>query len=56
MVSELDVPDMGPLGDLLVDGIEGAMRLNLPEVAHLPSLEDPVAFNTALGRFLENDR
>ena len=56
IVSELDVPDMEPLGDLLANEITGARKVTLPGVTHLPSLEDPDAFNAALNGFLDTRR
>jgi pimeloyl-ACP methyl ester carboxylesterase len=45
-----------PLADarLLADGIPGATLTVVDQAAHLPNLEQPAAFNAALGQFLDS--
>jgi len=45
-----------PLSDarLLADGIPGATLTVVDQAAHLPNLEQPAAFNAALGQFLDS--
>jgi len=38
---------------VLHDGIPGSRLVTLPRIGHLPSLEDPAAFEAALSGFLD---
>lgn len=49
---DLDLGYFFPRCEAMVQRIPGARRSVLPGVAHLPSLEAPAAFNTALAAFL----
>jgi cystathionine beta-lyase/cystathionine gamma-synthase/pimeloyl-ACP methyl ester carboxylesterase len=63
LLTELAIPalvlvgsddEFTPLADarLLADRIPGAALTVIPDAGHLPNLEQPAAFNRALGRFL----
>lgn len=52
IVSELDVPDMMPLGKHLAAGITHARLEEFPATAHLPNMEAPDAFNELVAAFL----
>jgi pimeloyl-ACP methyl ester carboxylesterase len=49
-----DVRYIQQVSDRLADGIPGAHRIDLDDVAHLPPLERPTEVNTALLDFLDN--
>jgi pimeloyl-ACP methyl ester carboxylesterase len=53
IVGELDLPATSAMAAMLVDGVPGARRIDLPDVAHLPSLERPAWFTETLGAFLD---
>ena len=52
IVGELDLPSVSIAADALVDGVAGARRIDVPGVAHLPSLERPEWFTETLLAFL----
>jgi pimeloyl-ACP methyl ester carboxylesterase len=52
IVGELDIPDFRLIAELLAANLTSARLLSFPECGHLPPLEDPDAFNTALVAFL----
>lgn len=49
-----DVPGVQAVADLLMDGITGARRLDLPNTGHLPPLERPTEVTLALVEFLSS--
>ena len=53
LVGELDQPDMLAFGEYLGQEIPGAAFEVLPEVAHLPPMEDPESFVAVVREFLE---
>lgn len=56
VIGDQDLPHIKDLGDILVSGISGAQRINIPRAGHLVNLAAPEAFNTALLGFLrQND-
>jgi pimeloyl-ACP methyl ester carboxylesterase len=52
IVGELDLPSVSIAAGTLVDGVAGARRIDVPGVAHLPSLERPEWFTETLLAFL----
>jgi 3-oxoadipate enol-lactonase len=52
LVGELDVSATAQGADLIMAAVPGARRIDLPDVAHLPSLERPEWFTTTLLAFL----
>jgi len=52
IVGELDTPRVAPTAGMLVAGVAGARRIDLPGVAHLPNLERPEWFTETLLGFL----
>jgi pimeloyl-ACP methyl ester carboxylesterase len=52
IVGELDVAATAKAADLIQASIPGAHRIDLPDVAHMPSLERPDWFTTTLLEFL----
>jgi pimeloyl-ACP methyl ester carboxylesterase len=52
IIGELDVAATARGGDLIVAAIPGAHRIDLPDVAHMPSLERPDWFTSTLLDFL----
>jgi pimeloyl-ACP methyl ester carboxylesterase len=52
IVGGLDPSGTGQAADALVAGVPGARRIDLPDVAHLPSLERPDWFTETLLGFL----
>ena len=52
IVGELDLPSVAIAAGALVDGVAGARRIDVPGVAHLPSLERPEWFTETLLAFL----
>jgi pimeloyl-ACP methyl ester carboxylesterase len=54
MMGGLDIELMLPVGDALEAGIAGARRIDLPDAAHLPSLENPELFNQIVLDFLQD--
>jgi pimeloyl-ACP methyl ester carboxylesterase len=52
IVGELDPSGTGQAADALVAGVHGSHRIDLPGVAHLPSLERPQWFTETLLAFL----
>ena len=52
IVGELDLPPVAIAADALVEGVAGARRIDVPGVAHLPSLERPEWFIETLLAFL----
>ena len=53
IVGLLDLPATSAMASILVDGVPNARRIDLPDVAHLPSLERPTWFTETLGSFLD---
>ncbi|MBG0826417.1 alpha/beta hydrolase [Planomonospora sp. ID67723] len=47
-----DVPGIQEVSDLLAEGVEGALRIDLPATGHLPPLERPHEVTAALTGFL----
>ncbi len=54
VVGLLDLPDALASAETLVAGIPGARRLNIPDAAHLPSMERPDVVNSAIEAFIES--
>jgi pimeloyl-ACP methyl ester carboxylesterase len=52
MIGGLDTPSTQGSAGLVASGIPGARRIDLPDVAHMPSLERPEWFNETLLEFL----
>jgi 3-oxoadipate enol-lactonase len=52
IIGGLDTPSTRASADLVAAGIAGARRIDLPDVAHMPSLERPEWFNETLLAFL----
>lgn len=52
MIGGLDTPSTQSSAGLVAAGIPGARRIDLPDVAHMPSLERPDWFNETLLEFL----
>lgn len=52
MVGEYDDPDLHLAARYLADRLSDRDPVMIPDAAHLPSLEQPEAFNTALKAFL----
>jgi pimeloyl-ACP methyl ester carboxylesterase len=52
IVGLLDIAATATVADLLVAGVPGARRVDLPDVAHLPNLERPEWFTDTLLAFL----
>jgi pimeloyl-ACP methyl ester carboxylesterase len=52
IVGLLDIAATATVADVLVEGIAGARRIDLPDVTHLPSLERPEWFTGTLLEFL----
>jgi len=52
MIGDNDLPDMQAISQLVADTINGAKRLLMPGVAHLPNLENPILFNRSVIDFL----
>lgn len=52
IVGLLDITATATVADLLVAGVPGARRVDLPDVAHLPNLERPDWFTETLLAFL----
>ena len=52
IIGGLDTPSTRGSADLVAAGIAGARRIDLPDVAHMPSLERPDWFNATLLEFL----
>jgi 3-oxoadipate enol-lactonase len=53
IVGMLDVPATSTTASMLVDGAPNARRVDLPDVAHLPSMERPTWFTETLRTFLD---
>lgn len=53
---ELDAPSQLLAADVLVAGVAGARRIDVPGVAHLPNLERPELFTSMLLSFLADIR
>ena len=53
IVGLLDLPATSTTASMLVDGAPNARRIDLPDVAHLPSLERPTWFTETLRTFLD---
>jgi 3-oxoadipate enol-lactonase len=53
IVGLLDLPATATTAQMLVDGAPNARRIDLPDVAHLPSLERPTWFTETLRTFLD---
>jgi pimeloyl-ACP methyl ester carboxylesterase len=52
VVGTLDLTDIRMAADLLVERVPGAVRAEIPDVAHLPALERPQEVAAVLGPFL----
>jgi 3-oxoadipate enol-lactonase len=52
IVGDEDQPDIIAVAGLLESGIAGAKKVVMPGTAHLPNMEQPVAFNRIVGEFL----
>jgi len=52
MIGDGDLPDMQAISQLVTDRIHGAKRQLIPNVAHLPNLENSVLFNRSVIDFL----
>ncbi|HEY4190172.1 MAG TPA: alpha/beta fold hydrolase [Candidatus Limnocylindrales bacterium] len=52
MIGGLDTPSTRRSADLVAAGIPGARRIDLPDIAHMPSLERPEWFTETLLAFL----
>ena len=53
IVGLLDLPATSETASMLVEGAPNARRIDLPDVAHLPSLERPTWFTEALRSFVD---
>jgi 3-oxoadipate enol-lactonase len=53
IVGRLDIAATSRIADLLVERVPGARRIDLPDVAHMPSLEQPGWFTETLLGFLD---
>ena len=53
LVGETDLDDFRRIAAACRERIPGARAVTLPGVGHLPNMEDPAAFNAALGAFLD---
>lgn len=56
MVGDLDVPEFIELANLVAQQLNGAEKVGLAGVAHLPSLEQPELFNRVVVNFLGRQR
>jgi pimeloyl-ACP methyl ester carboxylesterase len=54
MVGEHDLPDVRQAADHLATTLGDGKAVVIPDAAHLPSLEQPEAFNRALFGFLDS--
>lgn len=52
VLGALDDPNIGAIGDLLVEGIAGAQKVVISDAAHLPNMEHPAKFNSIVLEFL----
>ena len=52
IVGEQDVPEFIELADIVAQGINGAEKVMIAGVAHLPSMEKPTLFNSIVLDFL----
>jgi pimeloyl-ACP methyl ester carboxylesterase len=52
IVGDEDVPDIAKIGDILADGIKGAKKVVMHDVAHVPNMEQPEEFNRIVLDFL----
>ncbi|HUL06101.1 MAG TPA: alpha/beta fold hydrolase [Candidatus Acidoferrum sp.] len=52
IVGDEDQPDIPAIGDLLESGIAGARKIVMRGAAHLPSMEQPAAFNRIVRDFV----
>lgn len=52
MIGALDTPSTRASADLVASGVRGARRIDVPDVAHMPSLERPEWFTSTLLAFL----
>ncbi len=53
IVGEHDLPDFHAIAEILARDIPRAHRVVMPGLGHLPSMEDPPAFNRVLLEFLD---
>lgn len=53
VVGALDHPEILRAADVLVDGIDGAHKVIIPDAAHVPNMEQPAIFNEAVLNFLK---
>jgi 3-oxoadipate enol-lactonase len=54
MIGALDTPSTRGSADVVAAGVPGARRIDLPDVAHMPSLERPEWFTATLLEFLDS--
>lgn len=54
ILGELEPRDLHEIAELLASKVPGAKRINLPNTAHLPSLERPSDFNRIVAEFLSS--
>lgn len=54
IVGELDVPAILEIADKLTNEIDGAYQIVMPNVAHLPNMENPADFNQHVIEFLKS--
>jgi pimeloyl-ACP methyl ester carboxylesterase len=52
IIGDGDVPDELAIADRLAAGIAGARKIIMHGAAHLPSMEQPEAFNRTVSEFL----
>ena len=52
VIGALDTTGTRASADLLTDGVAGVERVDFPDAAHVPNLEHPERFNTAVRDFL----
>ena len=52
IVGELDIPEMGPASDSIVNGIPEARKVSMLNCGHMVNMEDPDTFNKILLEFL----
>lgn len=52
LTGSLDHPEIGRAGDVMEGAIPGAQHVTIPNSAHVPNMEQPEFFNTAVLKFL----
>jgi pimeloyl-ACP methyl ester carboxylesterase len=55
IIGELDLPDFHNIADTLYRGIASAHRIEISDVGHFSSLEDPARFAEAVLPFLQEN-